>query len=150
MSATHTMERRESDMTSADRLWPVLLLCSACVQTNAVVLNPGAPRLAPTCEDAVILYTEPSKVPGEFVELAILNSKGESSWTTEAGMYASMRRKAAEFGANGVLVAPIRNPGAGAEIAGALFGTGANRKGEAMAILVYSDSAAARARCQSR
>lgn len=136
-------------MKSVRRLWPVLFLCVACVQTNAVVLNPGALRLAPTCEEAVVLYTEPSKVPGEFVELAILNSKGESSWTTESGMYASMRRKAAEFGANGVLVAPIRNPGAGAEVAAALFGTGANRRGEAVAILVHSDSTAARARCQA-
>ena len=116
-----------------------VVLLAACVSTNAVQLNPSAQR-APVCTNAVQLYTDSSRVGKAFEELAILNSKGESGMTSERGMYESMRRKAAQLGANGVILAPVQEPKAGTKIIGALFGTGAERKGGAIAIWVPGDS----------
>ena len=125
----------------------VLVLLTACVSTNAVQLNPSAKR-APVCPNAVELYTDSSRVGQQFEEVAILNSKGESGMTSERGMYESMRRKAAQLGANGVILAPVQEPKAGTKIIGALFGTGAERKGGATAIWVPGDSARIEQACE--
>jgi hypothetical protein len=63
-------------------------------------------------------------------------------------MYESMRRKAAQLGANGVILAPVQEPKAGTNIIGALFGTGAERKGGATAIWVQGDSARIEQACE--
>jgi hypothetical protein len=117
----------------------LLLGLGACVHTNAVQLNPGQAR-APVCPNAVEIYTDASHVQSEYVEVALLNSKGESGSTSEKGMYESQRRKAAEMGANGLILEPISEPKAGTKIIGALFGTGAERKGHATAIWIPADS----------
>lgn len=118
----------------------MLALVIACVSTNAVKLNPGIQR-APVCPNAVRIYTDSSRVGDRYVEVAILNSKGESGLTSEQGMYESQRNKAAELGANGLIVAAVQEPKAGTKIIGALFGTGAERKGGAVAIWIPGDSA---------
>lgn len=61
----------------------------------------------------------------------------------------SMRKKAAEVGANGIIMGNIDEPGAGAKVAAAIFGTGAERKGKSVAIFVASDTARVRAFCAS-
>ena len=124
----------------------MLLGLGACVHTNAVQLNPGQAR-APVCPDAVEIYTDASHVKADYVEVALLNSKGESGSTSEKGMYESQRRKAAQMGANGLILEPISEPKAGTKIIGALFGTGAERKGHATAIWIPADSARVTGMC---
>ena len=46
-----------------------------------------------------------------------LGSKGESSWTDEAAMFRSMRKKAAELGANAIILDAVSEPSAGARVA---------------------------------
>jgi hypothetical protein len=48
-----------------------------------------------------------------------------------------MRKKAAELGANGVLLQQVVEPTKGAKVANAFLGTSANRKGESVAIYVF-------------
>lgn len=55
-------------------------------------------------------------------------------------MYESQRDKAADLGANGLIATAVQEPKAGTKIIGALFGTGAERKGGALAIWIPSDS----------
>ena len=117
-----------------------LLALAACVSTNAIQLNPSAQR-APVCPNGVQIFTDSSRVGSKFDEVAILNSKGESGWTSERGMYESQRRKAAELGANGLIVQAVQEPKAGTKIIGALLGTGAERKGGAIAIWIPGDTA---------
>ena len=62
-------------------------------------------------------------------------------------MLKSMRKKAAAVGANGIIMDGINEPSAGAKIAGAVFGTGAERKGKSVAIFVASDTARVRSFC---
>ena len=117
----------------------LVCLVGACVHTNAAVLDPSV-RYQRICPDAVVMYTSPEKVGKAYREVALLNSKGESSWTSEQGMMNSQRKKAAELGANGIILSGIDEPKAGTKIIGAVLGTGSERKGKALAIYVPDDS----------
>lgn len=104
-------------------------------------------HLARTCPDAVKMYTSPSTVGAPYQEVALLNSSGSTGFTSEAGMMKSMRKKAAEVGANGIIMGNIDEPGAGAKVAGAFLGTGTERKGKSVAIYVTADTARVRTVC---
>ncbi|MBU6367699.1 MAG: hypothetical protein KJT01_15905 [Gemmatimonadetes bacterium] len=122
-------------------LVPVLLtlLLSACVRTNATLLSTNtAPRPALLPAD-VQIYRSADKVGRPFEEIALLNATGEASMTNEAKMLGSLRKKAAELGANGIILENIAEPSAGAKVAGAFLGTGAQRKGKAVAIFVQRE-----------
>lgn len=121
-------------------LGAVVFSLSACVRTNAALMD-NSVKLARTCPEAVKLYSSPAKVGAEYTEIALLNSTGANGWTSEEGMMKSMRQKAADVGANGVIMDRIDEPGAGAKVAAAVFGVGTERKGKSVAIHVPSDSA---------
>jgi hypothetical protein len=112
----------------------------ACVSTNAALIDPTV-HLARTCPDAIKLYTTPDRVSQPYREVAILNAKGESNWSNEEDMIESMRDKAAEVGANGIILKGIDEPSALTKVIGQVAKTGSQRKGNAMAIYVPSDSA---------
>ena len=124
----------------------LVALATACVHTNASVLDPTAP-LQKTCAAAVQVFTTPERVPSPYREVALLNSKGESSWTDEKGMLNSQRKKAAEVGANGLILGETKEPNAGTKIIGSIFGTGAERKGRAIAIWIPDDSVRTQETC---
>ena len=117
----------------------LVALATGCVHTNASVLDPTL-TYQKTCARAVQVFTTAERVPSAYREVALLNSKGESSWTDEKGMLDSQRRKAAEVGANGLILGETKEPNAGTKIIGSLFGTGAERKGRAIAIWIPEDS----------
>ena len=114
----------------------VVALVVACVQTNAVRLG-NAPVREPVPEDQVIVYRTADQVPRRYEEVALLNARGEASWTNEEKMFASMRKKAGEMGANAIILDAINEPGAATKVAGAVLGTGTERKGKAIAIYVF-------------
>lgn len=118
-----------------------LAAVSGCVTTNATRLG-GTPARPPVPMSAVVIYRMASQVPGKYEEIALLNSKGESTWTNEEGMFKSMQKKAGELGANAIILDAVSEPSAGAKVASAVFGTGAERKGRAIAIYVFPDSVA--------
>jgi hypothetical protein len=122
------------------------IVTAACVHTNAAVLDPSA-LYQKTCPDAVVVYTSPERVGKPYKEVALLNSKGESGMTSEEGMVKSQRKKAAQLGANGLILSGVDEPKPGTKIIGALLGTGAERKGKALAIYVPDDSAKTAATC---
>jgi hypothetical protein len=109
----------------------------ACVTTNATRIG-GGPIRTKVDPEHVLSYRSAEQVPGRYEEIAILHSEGEASWTNEEAMYRSMRKKAGEMGANAIILDALSEPSAGAKIAGAFFGTGAERKGKAIAIYVFA------------
>ena len=119
-----------------------------CTQTNAALMD-NSVHLARTCPDGVKLYSSPSQVGTAYQEVALLNSTGSTDFTTEAGMMTSMRKKAAEVGANGIIMGSINEPGTVAKIAATVLGTTTDRKGKSVAIFVPSDTARVRAVCSS-
>ncbi len=116
-----------------------VVLVSACVRTNAALIDPSV-QLARTCPEAVKLFTTPDRVSQPYREIAVLNAKGESNWSDEGDMIQSMREKAAEVGANGIILSKIDEPSALTKVIGAVAKTGSQRKGNALAIYVPSDS----------
>jgi hypothetical protein len=115
------------------------LATSACVTTNAVRLGNAAAR-PKIGLDQVAVYLSASQVPGKYEEVALLNSTGNTAYTNEAKMLKNMRFTAGEMGANAIILDAVVEPGAATKIAGALLGTGAERKGKAVAIYVFADS----------
>jgi len=79
----------------------------------------------------------------------VLNSKGSSEGTSEGGMINSQRKKAAALGANGVILGTMKDASTGAKIANVFLGTGANRKGNAIAIYIPSDTGRVAAACKT-
>lgn len=112
---------------------------SACVSTQATRLGGGTIR-PPVPPDQVAIYRTQDQVPGKYEEVALLSSKGDYSMTDEEKMYRSMREKAGEMGANGIILQSVQEPGTGSKVAKALIGLSANREGKALAIFVIPDS----------
>lgn len=112
------------------------LVLGGCVVTSVTPLSNK--QYDPVSPDQVVIYLDETDIPGEFEKLAIINAKGESSWTDEKQMYERARKDAAKIGANGILVEQVKEPSAGAKIAGAFLGTGSQRTGTMIAIRVLS------------
>lgn len=107
----------------------------ACVQTNAVVLNPSAAPFPPIAPDSVRIFTTEAELDTlVYTRVAIIEATGSGEFTSQTKMLEAMREKASKLGANGLLVPKIAEPGAGAKVAGAIFGTGTERKGSVVAI----------------
>ena len=123
-------------------LLSLAMILSACVHTNATVLNKSLTR-PPISKDAVVIYSSAEKVPGKYDEVALLNSRGDAGSTDERKMYESMRSEAAKLGANGVILQETKDPGTGSKVAHMLIGTSSNRQGKSMAIYVWPSSTAA-------
>lgn len=128
------------------------LAISACrsVSTSASLIDPTL-HLSRTCPAAVKLYTTADQVQQPYRELALLNSSGKTSYSSESDMIRSMREAAAKEGANGIILNGIEEPSAMAKIAGQaaqiaadaagqIAEISAERKGHAMAIFVPTDS----------
>jgi hypothetical protein len=135
------------------------LATSAClgVSTSTSLIDPSL-HLAKTCPAGVKLYTVPDRVQQPYREVALLNSSGQTSYSSESDMIKSMREKAAKVGANGIILDGIDEPSAMAKIAGQVAQIGADaagqfaqisaeRKGRAVAIYVPEDSTRTAAAC---
>jgi hypothetical protein len=113
-----------------------IVFIAACVSVNATKLGTGNYR-RPVAAAEVAVYRTADQVPGKYEEIALLNAKGDSAWSSESGMFKQMKKKAGQMGANGIILDAVSEPSAGAKIAGAIFGVGAERKGKAIAIFVF-------------
>lgn len=136
--ATHEHLRTKKDIPMKKITAALIALSiSGCVSTNTVRLGNSSVH-EKILYSAVAIYRTPEQVPGKYEEIALLNSTGDSAWSDEATMYKSMQRKAAGMGANGIILDSMSEPSAGAKVAAALlWGTGAARKGRAIAIYVF-------------
>lgn len=117
----------------------LVVLVSGCVTTRATLLDPTV-RYPSTDPSMVRIFTTEEELEDyEFVRVAIISSSGNTSWTSRTEMIESMRKKAGEMGANAILMPDIDEPSAGAKIAGAVFGTGADRRGEVIALRILGE-----------
>jgi hypothetical protein len=140
---SHKQMISEDHMLQLGRKRPLAILIGfailgmACVTTKAIYLDPSAPRFAPVQSDSVRIFTSESELDTlEFVRVAMIEATGSGEFTSQIGMYNAIRKKAGALGGNGVLLPQINEPGAGAKVAGAIFGTGTERKGNAIVIRV--------------
>ena len=113
----------------------VLFVLGCSVSTKATLTN-GSVR-PPISPDDVKIYSSAKKVPGNFEEVAILNSTGNYKHTDMTEMYASMREEAAKIGANGLILGRVSEPTLAVKIISTQLPIGADRHGEATAIFVF-------------
>src|SRR5688500_3939260 len=113
-----------------------LLLFFGCVSVNKSILAPNPPGRTFSV-DEVTVYFESDTIP-EHSRLAILNAHGDIDTTDEADMIDELREEAGKLGANAIILGDIEEPGTGARIAGAVFGTTTERETQAIAIYVPS------------
>lgn len=113
----------------------VCVFLFGCVHTQAIKLGTETREHPPVPPDEVKIFRKANQVPGEYEEIALLTSTGDSMWTTEKGMYISMKKKAGKVGANAIILDAMSEPSAGAKVASAFLGVGgAERRGKAVAI----------------
>lgn len=120
---------------------------AACVSTNVTTLV-APEKYPPVSADSVQVFFSEQEIRDkgyEFERVALIYATGSAEYTSESGMVNKLRREAGKRGANGIILEPIREPGAGAKIVGALLGTGTQRKGQVVAVRwwVPSDSTTA-------
>lgn len=113
----------------------LLWVMGCATRTDATMLSTGQVR-PPVPMDQVVVYRTADQVPGKYEEIALLHSTGDTRFA-EARLYQSMKKKAGSLGANGIILDAVSEPGAGAKVAAAIFGMGAERKGKALAIYVH-------------
>jgi len=115
----------------------LLIVFAGCVSTRVVLIDPTAAPLDPVPPANVrILTTEAELATLDYVRVAIIEASGSGEYTSQASMIEAMRRKAGALGANALLLPQIQEPGAGAKVAGAIFGVGTERKGNVIAIWI--------------
>lgn len=116
----------------------LLATSSACVTTRHTLLNPSAERYPPVAPEAVLILTDEAELDTlEYTRVAIIEATGSGEFTDQTDMLEAIRKRAAQLGANAVLLPQINEPGAGAKVAAAVLGTGTQRKGNAVAIRIH-------------
>jgi len=110
----------------------------ACMSTKAIRLGDQITRPIIPWQQ-VKVYRTADQVENDYDEVGLLMTTASTIWTSEKGMWNSMKKKAAKLGANAIILDAVSEPSAGAKVAGALFGIGVNRKGKAVAIFVHPE-----------
>jgi hypothetical protein len=126
----------------------LLVALMACrTQTQIVATNPAL-SLAPTCTDAVAAYPDRDHAPYDYYEVALVTSEGNSVYTGNGDLLKAMRSKAASVGANGLIINSLGATHATVKVIGAAVGSSdAERKGQAIAIWMPSDTLRVREAC---
>jgi hypothetical protein len=123
------------------------LSASACgVRTRTTDLSPIT-RSA-TCNDAVDVYTSRGAVPHDYRELAWISGEGNSVYTTEGKILDQIRKKAADVGANAIIVNDFSTPGSTTKVIGAAVGANtADTKTSALAIYMPAEAPRVTLKC---
>ena len=111
----------------------------SCVSTKAVRLGDaiGGPMIP---WQRIKVYRSADQVKTDYTEVALLVGSGDSIWTSEKGMWNSMKKKAAKMGANAIILDAETEPKPGTKILGmVLLGIGGQRKGKAIAIYIHPE-----------
>jgi hypothetical protein len=129
-------------MEAIRRLTSLAVVASGlgCVHVETMRVD-AVPRRQSVCPAGVAIYTAEGGVGRPYRALAWLSASAGSVWTSEEEMVLSLRDRAAELGANGLILGPFREPSVGVKVAAELLGRGADRKGMAAAIYIAEDSA---------
>lgn len=133
-------------MNTATRRWTLPLLAgvltlSACgVRTKTTDLNPALSR-TPTCDEAIDTYDSRGAVPNDYYEVAWISGEGNSVYTSDGKIVAQVKKKAAEAGANAIIVNDFKETGSRAKVIGAALGdNSADAKLSALAIYMPAEA----------
>jgi len=139
-------------MNRAKAAWAVpltiaTLAASACgVRTKTTEISPVS--RAATCDEAVDVYTSRAAVPHDYYELAWISAEGNSVYTSDGKIVAQIKKKAADAGANAVIVNDFTTTGSNAKVVGAALGSAsADTKTSALAIYMPAEASRVTLKC---
>ena len=126
----------------------LLFAAAACgVKSKTTDISPSISR-NPTCENAVEVYNSRADVPSSYYELAWVTAEGNSVWTTDAQLRSVMRKRAAEQGANGIIVNAVSQNKTGVNVMGEAVGANtATQRASGLAIWMPGGADRARLAC---
>ena len=123
----------------------LLISAAACgVKSHSTDISPSISR-NPTCENAVEVYNSRADVPSSYYELAWITAEGNSVWTTDNQLRSEMRKRAAESGANGIIVNAVSQNKVGVNVLGEAVGANTATQ-RATGLAIWMPSAADRTR----
>jgi hypothetical protein len=126
----------------------LVVALAACATPARIVATNPALSLSPTCAEAVDVYGDRDRVPYDYYEVALVTAEGNSVYTGNGDILKAMRGKAASVGANGLVINSLGASHATVKVIGAAVGgNDAERKGQAIAIWMPSDTARVREAC---
>jgi len=126
-------------------------LVAACGTRSHIEARNPALTLAPTCADAVPVYSDRERVPYDYYEVALITAEGNSVYAGNGDLLKAVRNEAAGVGANGVVLDALGASHATVKVLGAAIGTkDAERKAQAIAIWMPSDTARVREACRGK
>lgn len=128
---------------SATGRWVLALAvvaASGCgVRTKTTSVSPVT--RAATCGDAVDVYTSRAAVPHDYYELAWISAEGNSVYTSDNKIVSQVRKKAADSGANAIIVNDFKETGSQVKVIGAVLGeNSADAKVSALAIYMPAEA----------
>jgi hypothetical protein len=123
------------------------LAASACgVRTHTTDIS--AMTRSPTCDEAVDVYTSRAAVPHDYYELAWISAEGNSVYTSDGKITDQIKKKAAQVGANAIIVNDFQESNATAKVIGAAVGANsADAKVSALAVYMPAESDRVRLKC---
>lgn len=115
---------------------------SACGRTRTTVQPTPANRsFDPVCVNGVAVFSEFSRVPYDYYEVAFITSQGNSVYTDNSDALNALRKRAGEQGGNAIVVNSLRVKGSAIKTIGAALGANdAERTGKSVAIYMPADS----------
>jgi hypothetical protein len=113
------------------------LTLAGCINTNAVRLGEPTQYARVQPEDVQVFLTE-ADVKGEFDKVAIINAEGNYAYANDERMIKAMKKKAAEYGANAIILGEFKDPSTVEKIADAVIGVGGEKTAKVLAIRLKS------------
>lgn len=114
-------------------LLTVVMMLAACISTNAVQLGQPGQYAAVTPEEVKVFLTE-EDVKADFDKVALINAEGNYNWATDEKLINAMKKKAAQLGANAIILGEFKDPSTVEKIADAVIGVGGEKKAKVLAI----------------
>jgi hypothetical protein len=114
-----------------------MVFMAGCISTNAVRL--GEPtQYPPVKPEAVQVFLKEEDVKVDFDKVAIINAEGNYSYADDEKMVNAMKKKAAQLGANAIIMGEFKDPSTVEKIADAVVGVGGTKTGKVLAIRLKS------------
>lgn len=127
----------------------VVAMLTGCVSSRSTRIGTAPIRPAVAAEQ-VVIYRTADQVDGRYEEVALLNAAGDHTFASEERLYKSLRKEAADLGANAIILDQVIEPNVEPRMSGkwwlevshAVYNNvinPPNRRAKAIAIYVYRD-----------
>lgn len=125
-----------------------IAVVSGCgVKKTTATINPSYTR-APTCDDAILVYSSRADIPSDYYEVAWIGAQGSSVYTSDGKLVSEVIKGAAKAGANAVIINPEKEATSTVKVLGEALGThSATTKVSALAIYMPADSGRVMLKC---